>query len=87
MNVWNALLSLCCYVCRNELMGLAGMVKLTNPDENVNFSAPPPVVQLESVMVTANHLDNQDLNKRFCFLFIFVLDMHRYFLRPISLTG
>lgn len=48
-------------------MGLAGMVKLTNPDENVNFSTPSPVVQLNSVFVTADHLVNQvlEINKRF----------------------
>lgn len=66
------------FVCRNELMGLAGMVKLTNPDENVNFSSPPPpVVQLNSVAITADHLVSQasEINKRFCFvcfLLIFV---------------
>lgn len=50
------------------------MVKITNPDENVNFNKPPPAVQLNSVAVAvaADDLVNEagELNKR---LFLYKL--------------
>uniref|UniRef100_A0A1B6BYN3 Uncharacterized protein n=1 Tax=Clastoptera arizonana TaxID=38151 RepID=A0A1B6BYN3_9HEMI len=53
---------------KNELMGLAGMVKITNPDENVNFNIPPAVVQLNPspIVIAADDLVNEagEVNKR-----------------------
>uniref|UniRef100_A0A023EZC9 Putative dual specificity protein kinase shkd n=1 Tax=Triatoma infestans TaxID=30076 RepID=A0A023EZC9_TRIIF len=51
---------------KNELLGLAGLVKITNPDENVNFNSSPPDIQLNSVTVTSDELtnENHDPSKR-----------------------
>ncbi|XP_075211180.1 uncharacterized protein LOC142318480 [Lycorma delicatula] len=51
---------------KNELMGLAGMVKLTNPDENVSYNTTVPAVQLNSITLTSAELAQETLetNKR-----------------------
>jgi hypothetical protein len=53
--------------CRNDLLGLDGMVTQKNPDENVNHlpSAAPCVV--DGVNATAASADINDSNKRYCF--------------------
>lgn len=66
---------------RNELLGLAGLVKITNPDENVNFNIPPNI-QLNSVEVFADDElknENHDLNKR-CFYVLFYFALFLSFL-------
>lgn len=55
---------LCCPVCcRNELLGLEGMVTQKNPDENVNHlpSAAPQCVVDGTALASG---DNSDVNKR-----------------------
>ncbi|KAF6213556.1 hypothetical protein GE061_011276 [Apolygus lucorum] len=51
-------------VPKNELLGLAGLVKITNPDENVNFSASTPNVELNSVSVSSNEINSDSQDKR-----------------------
>ncbi|RZF41797.1 hypothetical protein LSTR_LSTR005259 [Laodelphax striatellus] len=55
-------------VPKNELMGLAGMVKLTNPEGSISYNSTIPVVQVDSDNATpdygANFQDQPDLNKR-----------------------
>lgn len=53
-------------VPKNELLGLAGLVKITNPDENVNFNTPPDI-QLNSIEVFSDgelNTENHEVNKR-----------------------
>lgn len=51
--------------CRNELLGLEGMVTQKNPDENVNHlpSAAPQCV-VDGTTTLAASGDNSDANKR-----------------------
>ncbi|BES92370.1 Hypothetical protein NTJ_05177 [Nesidiocoris tenuis] len=53
-------------VPKNELLGLAGLVKITNPDENVNFCTGAPNLELNSVSISTHELnsESQDSNKR-----------------------
>lgn len=51
------------FLCRNELLGLEGMVTQKNPDENVNHlpSAAPHCV-VDGTQIASG--DNSDANKR-----------------------
>lgn len=57
--------------CRNELLGLEGMVTQKNPDENVNHlpSAAPQCVVDGTSLASG---DNSDVNKR-CTAYSFLL--------------
>lgn len=57
-------LCLVSFFCRNELLGLEGMVTQKNPDENVNHlpsAAPQSVVDGAQI---ASGDNNSDINKR-----------------------
>lgn len=56
----------CLSLCRNELLGLEGMVTQKNPDENVNHlpSATPRCIVDGTVLASG---ENVDANKRFIF--------------------
>lgn len=58
---------LTCPVCRNELLGLEGMVKLTNPDDAIINNA-NTVVTVEQKL-----LSNENESKRFMYCFFYVL--------------
>lgn len=49
---------------RNELLGLAGVVKITNPEERLNHNHEPTENATSVVSVHNNTRDSNDINRR-----------------------